>query len=434
MMTNQIPTVEDQTNALEKGLGRAYLWAQAGHVKPECMLDACVSDYRFDRQCEDARGDWLWQILVAGSFVEAVRENLLHELHGIAQSDAATQLCQLARHFALTGDDRFKDALRIIVVDKLVADCDWIGEEELVRLEGDDGFLAAVRRHGKELKTRTWDWYDSALGDYGVKWLGEDRTLQLLDARSPADSSVGRFSELWQTHRVEQEQCDRAPRIDDTRNWSVDEVIAAAETASVLATGLRRWGRFASESDVARVYDRMLSTENVAALQRYLQIFAVRTWPRYDARMFELCNHTDGRVSRWSRTAVSKNRHPEVRRRALAMLDEPSDQGDAIKMLSTNYEPGDERRVLKVLSLPDDEWELHSTLMSLDKLLDMNPSAAFVEACRVIYENTPCSICRTGAVRLLADRGALSTEIESECRFDVDAGTREIVGGPEWND
>jgi len=58
-----VPSLDQQRDALQKGLGRAVQWATAGMLAAEPLLDACLHDQRFDRQCEDNRGQWLWKLI-----------------------------------------------------------------------------------------------------------------------------------------------------------------------------------------------------------------------------------------------------------------------------------------------------------------------------------------------------------------------------------
>ena len=54
-----IPTRIQQQDALQKGVGRAVTWAERGQLDLDVLLEACLHDQRFDRQCEANRGEWL---------------------------------------------------------------------------------------------------------------------------------------------------------------------------------------------------------------------------------------------------------------------------------------------------------------------------------------------------------------------------------------
>lgn len=58
-----VPSLEQQRDALQKGLGRSMIWATTGHLDETTLLDACLHDWRFDGGFDEYRGDWLWEIM-----------------------------------------------------------------------------------------------------------------------------------------------------------------------------------------------------------------------------------------------------------------------------------------------------------------------------------------------------------------------------------
>jgi hypothetical protein len=74
------PSLDQQRDALQKGLGRAIQWALAGRLADGPLIDACLHDKRYDRQCEDNRGEWLWTIINALEATERLRQPVLESL------------------------------------------------------------------------------------------------------------------------------------------------------------------------------------------------------------------------------------------------------------------------------------------------------------------------------------------------------------------
>lgn len=428
------PTNAEVTDALKKGLGRAYLWSKKGKLSAGCLQQACLTDYRFDRQVEDVRGTWLWQLILAASVTEQLKGAIYEALQTIEESDAEAQLCQLARYYASSGDNRFVEQLRRIVIEKPVKDGEWLGEEELIFLTGKDGFLAAVRRHGEDLVSRDWEWFDGALADTAVEQLGEGGVIQTLRTAANRDVRIQRFLEAWMTDREKKSSTTKTAYREQLANYTAKDVIQAAEHPGRDYFSFRGWGRYATDADAAIVYERMLETTDIDKLRRYLQVFARRPWPRFDERMLQLCLHQDENIRQRAASAASNNEHEELRAFALKHLSDPEHQEDAVEMLSANYEDGDESRVLDVLSLPDNECHLHWTLMSVRKLVENNPNARCEEAVTLVYEHTPCSACRYSMVKLQSERVGLSDNLLEECRYDVEVDTRELAGGPTWKD
>src|SRR5450759_5119336 len=105
------PSLEQQRDALRKGLGRAMQWALAGRLEDGPLLEACLQDQRHDSQIDAPRGDWLWEIVQAVGAADRFRVPILHALYELSDHHSADQLCELARCYGATGDEAFHSRL-----------------------------------------------------------------------------------------------------------------------------------------------------------------------------------------------------------------------------------------------------------------------------------------------------------------------------------
>src|SRR5213076_1532841 len=105
------------------------------------------------------------------------------------------QLCELAGRYAEAGDDTFRTRLYEIVEQKPFADSPRLGEEEIVALDGEQGFLFDARVRGRLLAGREWEWDDGSLIDLAAERFGEEHVGRLLEAAT--DEAVSRFREYW---------------------------------------------------------------------------------------------------------------------------------------------------------------------------------------------------------------------------------------------
>jgi hypothetical protein len=190
------PSRDQQRDALRKGLGRAMLWATTRRLDDDLLLAACLEDQRYDSQLEDSRGDWLWPMIRALGAADRFRVPILHALYELSDERSANQLCELARCYAETGDDTFRMRLYEIVEQKPIADSGWLGEEEIIRLDGEAGFLFAVRVRGVRLSGRAWEWDDDGLFRHACERLGEGRVNELME--NSADPAIHAFWVGWQ--------------------------------------------------------------------------------------------------------------------------------------------------------------------------------------------------------------------------------------------
>ena len=100
------PSIDQQRDALQKGLGRAMQWATNGRLDDAPLLQACQVTQVFDTQCEGSRGAWLWRLVLAVQATDRFRGPILEALHQLSDERSATQLCELAKLYAKADAER----------------------------------------------------------------------------------------------------------------------------------------------------------------------------------------------------------------------------------------------------------------------------------------------------------------------------------------
>lgn len=418
----QSPSKAEQLDALRKGLGRAVQWATTGTLDEESLLHACLSDLRFDMQCEGPRSDWLWGMVRRLDAQSRFRVPILHAMYDLDSSDHAQQLCGLAFHFAKEGDDTFRSLLYEIVATRPLADIEYLGESELLQLDGLNAVSAIAEIRGKELRDRDWEWHDAHFIDEAIESFGEARVKQQLCGR---DMAIEHFRQQLAANAPSKTNVQRVSRREQMRAVSLDEVLAKAREGRGHFALFRGWGMHADEGDLERVASRLWQTEDPSEIVSLLRVFSNRAMPRFDTRLISLTRHPEEDVSRWAWNSLGKNTNQEVRRFAVERLW----QGDmrAIGLLIKNYARGDEESVLECMCFPEDSDRRHWMLMDIIKLLEENvPNANSEQLGIVVYAFTPCEICRKDAVRLLCQQKVAPSWLLEECRFDANEDTREL--------
>ncbi len=418
------PTLDQQLDALRQGLGRAVQWARAGRLDDEPLRAACLRDLRFDSQLDDARGDWLWGMIEAVGAADQLRGAILDDLTHLPDERNAEQLCGLARHYAARGDEAFRQRLRAIVADKPIADRPWLGEEELILVEGEPGFLFAARVQGQRPVEEAWDSDAADLVRSAAEQFGAERVGRLLSESAALDEAVARFEQAWRRHEAVCGQARRERVRPPAR--PVAEVIEAAATQEH-AFWLRRWGQSASEAELRTVLDHLWAGREPRVVAKLLQVFCGRALPEFDTRLIELSHHDDLEVQSNARIALGQNAHPLIRDLALTELARGVSRGGVIGLLARNFEPGDEARILAAVQPPDDEDERHWFLMEVLDVLKVNPEADGSRLGLVVYALTPCGHCRAKAIKILLNQGAAPDWLRAECRSDANEDCRQLV-------
>lgn len=417
------PTLSEQRDALQKGLGRSMQWAKAGLLNAGPLLEMCLIDRRYDRQCENPRGDWLWKLIAETGTQDQFRVPILHALYDETDDWNISQLCHFAQHYAESGDETFRNLLYEFVEQKPFPENITLAEEEILQLDGEQGFLFAARVRGQRLATNEWDWDDRYFVSKAINQLGEDLIVRLL--KTSSDTDIKRFYQFWNDCKQDQSQCDdNGSYIDHMQAIPVEKVIEAAHTndASFSFTG---WGRWADLTSLNSVLDTLWKTTELTVLKKLIKVFWMQTLPAFDSRLITLCQHPDEELRRRSFIALANNSHPAIRAFALEQLSIEASH-NVVSLFVNNYEAGDEKRILEAISLPQDSWELHSLLSDTMKILENNPEADTSRLAVIAYAANPCEICRYKAIQLLQNRSVAPDWMIEECRYDSYEETREL--------
>ena len=412
------PTHEEQRDALQKGLGRAVQWARAGVLDGGLLREACLDDLRYDKQCEDTRGEWLWKLIVLSDRKDELRDPVLSALRTVSEAANAYQFADLGYHFAKNGDGAFRTALHEFVQKRPVPEHPNIGEGVLLALDGLDAFRFLSKIHGLRLEGGEWEWNDDAMVDRAIDYCGEIPVREIL--ADPADPDLARFAVEWQKHRLTPVDPDERQKsyLQEMRAISAADLIQKAVADSSFRR-YRGWGADAPETELTAVLDRIWKEQDPEVLARLLTVFSNRPLPQFDARLIDLCRHPNEEVTRRALSALKQNAHPLVRDFALNALREGTLSPLDVDLFIKNFEPGDEQRLLDELEVSDDPWDRHCALLDIVHVLEENETADCLRLGLIAYFQTPCSKCRYWAARLLADSQQAPDWLIEECREDA---------------
>lgn len=424
-----LPSLDQQEDALQKGLGRAMQWAIAGKLDEGVLLDACLHNKRYDRGFNEVRGHWLWPIMQAIRAEDRFRPAIFEALNDLPENDAL-QLCELGFHYAEQGDERFRSRLYQIVQEKPLSDTQYLGEEEIIRLDGEQAFLLAVRIRGTQLVDRDWDWHDSVLMDKAVEQLGEERVNGLVGAT--AHEAIQRFRNRWHQEKsnAEQREASGQNRSEQAGMTPISEIISTIESEPKNRVTLRIWGRRATEEDLETVFQYLLSACNPTFIANSLMVFSAREFPRIVPQVVSLSQHSDPKVRRLTFVALENSTHPLVRQLAEDELRKGVPDGLALGLFVKNFRSGDEQRILEFAEIPDDDDQQHELLKDAIKVCQENEQADCSQLGVVAYALQPCGMCRGWAADVLQKRKVAPPWLTEECRFDSEEDTRKLATEP----
>ncbi len=422
-------TQDQFRDALRKGFGRAVL-----HVREfgatgleDDIAHACTTSLVYDAQLEGTRGEWLHEIVKSAGLVEMVAPLVVDKLRRSSTPEEfwdVGQLCVLASMFAQDGHKDSRNAL-YDKFDRQEFLESWLCGIPIMNVDGLQGFLHIAKVVGNRLYNEPGYWEDTYLLSEAYERFGGEMVRNALATQAETCEGTQKFLNYIQ--KEEQQEADRkdqGPRPLE----SVETVLATIEAAQdKYPHRLRYWGRDASESDVAAVFDRMLTETRPEQLRRYLCVFALREMPRLAPQILELAIRAEGKLLGATIDALSVFKNNEVRNLGLRILQEIPARLDVIRLFGKNYEPGDFTLLESVLPIEGDADVLHWIGHNLLSVVSENKTPELAGCMRWLYEHSPCSSCRENAVRYMVETKTIRQELIDECLWDCCDDTRELV-------
>jgi deoxycytidylate deaminase len=413
---------------LFRGLGRTYLHLQRYDSTPHlaALLQACLYNPVYDRQCEGSRADYLFNLIALTPNPHAFEQRIMHSFARL-DDDAldVEQLFDFALLYARSGNTH----ARQLMYDHFAAragDGNDYGATQLIDLDGFEGFrfvaarLGAAAQHDPEY----WD------TDHLVKHLKAcvpSITDANISALSATDPRIHQYLEVVaHTMTLQQEASVQCENFTDVSYAQLKTHLAGLKK-HIPYVRLRRWGILASSDDIDTAARDLLQQENPLLLAAYLAIFDRRVFPLGVTPLLPLLRHTDKRVVRWTIDALSLLREPILRDVAHSLIQEHQHISEALKLFRHNFQPGDETFFITLLDRGHTDDEMHAYGWSLmDVLSHNNGPHTFELLCR-LYECQPCSCCRTKVVQQLVTTLSIPDWMVMECQHDADERTRELA-------
>lgn len=401
---------------LRRGHGRAAVILK--HENPslfrDALLYACTHCTTFDPQCEDARAPYLRALLDLTGEPAFYRDGLLAALDAIDKDLYWSQIFELCATFVEQGDTGLKPAMYRCFECLGYAETGLNCAEVLVRLDGLDALHTVMNTFESEpAEDRPWQF----------RHLLE--TLQTRDGRYTLPPELDRFYNEWRAHEAQ---------LDDER----DRPNRPRETWETIRQSLsdRQFGRkaawigSASAEEVRQAADALLQEPDHTRLSGLLRIFEWRDFPGSPAPLLALAGGSDTTIARGALTALARLKGAEIRAAAMQAIAQPALRRGAIECMSANPEPGDYPLMESLLWQDLNDGELHELCIGAKHYVAANPSPEAERTLVLVYENTPCSMCRYTAVKNLVEMDRLPAWIREECRYDAGEDTRALVKGP----
>jgi hypothetical protein len=406
-------------SALWTGHGRALVHARKFGVAEfrEEIFETALISKSFDSQVDGFREKWLAELLVAADLVDRFVANE-------SDDDHVHLRCALLGELALNGHLEAKLALYRLCRFKEDLN-DVIACEEIIGLNGREGFLFVVRVLGKTLVAHPEFWVCDWLVSYFDSLHGDGAAELLLDQHAGGDEDIARY-----TAAVRESRRKREPRFPALK-LSIDEVVNKIRSSEKPLFFLRQRGKKASDLELSQMMDLIDSGLGACGLANALRYFAGRGFPRFQTAHLRLLEDSNDDVRFQAAKVLSYHTGPELRLAGLGLLA-CGDVELGVEVLCRSAQAEDGVKIFRALEgmgvIKADECP-HGVICAVVAMLEANDRVVDLRIPYWVYERSACMHCRTAVVEVMIDRGKLPTWMEEECRLDGNLEIRELVAG-----
>ena len=431
--------------ALKRGQGRALQYVRQHGLSEvgDLVLESCLKNPAYDRQCEGSRATWLFRMFQDSEDYDRFSAAVLSALSSLpseADSYDLEHLCELAALMAKAGDEVAANALRSRV---LAQPLNWphslYGCQPLVALDGVPAVVALARRFGQLLIEEPDERPPNV--DYLTEDLGIfDEAALELQRFAETDWDIKRYLDNEEVYAArEREFQQKSP--DERRREGWERVRKELTLDGILndaALGVgeypgryMRFGKYATDGELKIVLQRLVEETQETVCLRLLWIFRRTPLPELHPKIWQLADSKDDALRYSAVEALAQSQDPRVGELGRSRLRSgafTSRDSDTLDLFIRNYQPQDERLILSALaSRSPDEDEAHSLGSSLLRICEGNSTCSSLDMLKWVYESTPCTVCRHSAVKQMAAIGCVAPEIVAECLDDADEDLRHLA-------
>jgi len=420
------PSLGAQSDALRKGLGRAYQWAHAGLLSQELLLRECLQSHRHDMLFGESKGEWLFGLVERIGAESALRERLLPALEQLSDEVDYPRLCDLGGCLARLGDDALRKILYEIVERKPIEHCPWLGEKEIIALDGESGFRFALEARIKRFGAEGWIWDGQDLMECGLTQLGENTVTRVCACLELGSGYY--FDEFNQVARWNEESPFPSPQRSANREAAACKRLTPTELLDIaefegLFSLLHQWGKEATHDELEVIQSVLFTTNRPVMQANLLAVFSGRALATFDERLIERCRHREPRVREMAFRALENNGHPLVGQFAREGWRQCPNDCRYLRLFIKNFQPGDEDQIR---DLPDgaNDWGIERHCQAILEILENHPGYHCFELGLPVYAAAPCEALRFRAASLLQRMNLAPKWLWDECRFDSNRSCR----------
>ncbi len=404
----------------------------------DLVLEGCLENQAYDPHCEDDRAPWLYRMFKGSAHYNKFSNAILAMLDNDVEHRSMEQFCDLAGLMACDGDGNAATSLRNFVWGQDFKADTQFGTRALVMLDGVQAVVELARRLGRILMsdseemvddldclTEDANCYDEALAS--LKQLATEEEAIAAYLQMHLQGIASKESEEEKSRELQQDEARERVR----KDYPIEKILAAAESGeSSRPYFFATFGRWATKSELDIVLRHMIAATVPEVCLRLLWVFRTAVLPTLHPRIWALAEDRDERLRHAALKALAQvcdEKIGEYGRKKLR-TGFPVTDSEVIELFGKNYHLGDEVLIMSALEkLSPSEDDAHSLGLSALKIWHHDDSPELRGLAEWTYRTTPCSFCRSIAVKWLVEISSLPAEIANECLYDADRDTQAIA-------
>jgi hypothetical protein len=421
-------------DALQKGLGRAYLHAIHYGIDEvdDLVLKACLHDQASDPQSEDSKAEYLFAMFQNTQYLPRFKESILSALKTKRNTWDVQLLFKVALQIAKTGDQETYIAIREKAIKKAKksSEDEWLGAQEWITLAGTDGAIELARIYGSRLIKNPEEYIpegeifpnEEFKNDFRNRLLEDSSKDPVLKAywnylnnRGVFKPRTGPYVSTETIHKRRKEQIRQRYNLNSILNDAKNKI-------DKYGSRFGEFGWAATTEELETIYKYLLNETDCAVIWRLLRVFNRVPLPGLDDKLFLWAHSDDSQVRKVAIFVLANNTNERVHALAKDKIQNSNLAGadaGSIKLFVNNYAHGDAKLITDALfrTRPNKE-DAHELAWDVIHLSEKYHDVGLADTLKWAYEKTPCSACRYRIIEQLDLLGQFNDEILYECLFD----------------
>src|ERR1035437_6257144 len=271
-MKNAVYIKRQFYNSLKRGTGEAYLIAKENPTIDfsNLIIKGALKNFAYDGQSENSRAQYIFDLISTSKKKEKIRKAVFQ---GLKEEDndtwSLTHLFDLVKLYAQNGDKEAKQAIYDRFLNNTNETADWVGNEEILELDGFDGLKIIAGEFGKRIEQNPDDLQD----DYMIGNFQENhKELDVL-------KELEKEAEQNKYIRIYLENISKSKRVREVHNSKLkfDNIIEEIENkqTSYIWLGSRKL----NQEEIELVANKFLTEKDKSNKSKFLSVFSNIKYP-----------------------------------------------------------------------------------------------------------------------------------------------------------